>query len=98
MLHASCHCGNVRLEIARKPHTLTECNCSICGRLGTQWAHYTRKAFRVMCLKGALAAYSYGRKTFEYYHCKTCGCVTHYARINVKNNDRMEVNARMMNL
>jgi len=97
MLHASCHCGIVRLEIARKPRTLTECNCSICGRLGAQWAYYSQRAVRVLCPKGAIQAYSYGRKTYEYYHCKVCGCVTHYARINVKRNDRVAVNARMMN-
>ena len=96
MLHASCHCGTVRLEIARKPRTLTECNCSICGRLGARWAYYTRTAVRVRCPDGATQAYSYGRKTYEYYHCKVCGCVTHYARINVKRNDKVAVNARMM--
>ena len=96
MLHASCHCGTVRLEIARKPRTLTECNCSICGRLGARWAYYTRTAVRVRCPDGATQAYSYGRKTYEYYHCKVCGCVTHYARINVKRNDKVAVNGRMM--
>jgi hypothetical protein len=97
MLHASCHCGKVRLEIARKPRTLTECNCSICGRLGAQWVYYTQKAVRVVCPKDAIQAYSYRTKTYEYYHCKICGCVTHYARINTKHNDRVAVNARMMN-
>ena len=97
MLHASCHCGTVRLEIARKPRTLTECNCSICGRLGAQWAYYTWKAVRALFSKGAIRAYSYGTKTYEYYHCRVCGCVTHYARINVKRTDRVAVNACMMN-
>ena len=96
MLHASCHCGTVRLEIARKPRTLTECNCSICGRLGARWAYYAWSAVRAVCPRGALRAYSYGRKTYEYYHCKVCGCVTHYARVNVKRADRVAVNARMM--
>jgi hypothetical protein len=47
MLHASCHCGTVRLEIARKPRTPTECNGSICGRLGARWAYCSRTAVRV---------------------------------------------------
>jgi hypothetical protein len=37
MLYASCHCGAVLLEIARKPRQLTECNCSICRRYGGLW-------------------------------------------------------------
>ena len=45
----------------------------------------------------SIRAYSYGTKTYEYYHCRVCGCVTHYARINVKRTDRVAVNACMMN-
>ena len=96
MLHASCHCGAIRLEIRRKPRTLTECNCSICGRLGAQWAYYTRDSVRIHCDPGSLQPYIYKRKTYEYNHCKICGCVTHYRRINTKHNDRIAVNARMM--
>jgi hypothetical protein len=96
MLHASCHCGAVRLEISRKPRTLTECNCSICGRLAARWAYYSAKSVRVLCNPGALQAYVYGDRTYEYYHCKICGCVTHYRRINTNNNERIAVNSRMM--
>ena len=39
MLIATCHCGAVRLQIPRKPRTLTDCNCSICRRYGTRWAY-----------------------------------------------------------
>ena len=96
MLHASCHCGAVRLEISRKPRTLTECNCSICGRLAARWAYYSAKSVRVLCNPGVLQAYVYKNGTFEYNHCKICGCVTHYRRINTSNNERIAVNSRMM--
>ena len=96
MLHASCHCGAVRLEISRKPRTLTECNCSICGRLAARWAYYSAKSVRVLCDPGALQAFVYKDGTYEYNHCKKCGCVTHYRRINTSNNDRLAVNSRMM--
>ena len=96
MLHASCHCGAVRLEISRKPRTLTECNCSICGRLAARWAYYSAKSVQVLCKPGALQAFVYKDGTYEYNHCKKCGCVTHYRRINTNNNDRIAVNSRMM--
>jgi hypothetical protein len=96
MLHASCHCGAVRLEIGRKPRSLTECNCSICGRLAARWAYYSAKSVRISCKPGALQAYVYKDGTFEYNHCTTCGCVTHYRRINTSNNERIAVNSRMM--
>ena len=97
MLSASCHCGTVRLEIAQKPRVLTDCNCSICRRYGVLWAYYTRKSVRVRCPPDALSAYLWGNRTIEFYHCKRCGCVTHYERSNKKNGDtRVAVNARMM--
>jgi len=45
MLSASCHCGAIHLEFDEKPQTLTGCTCSICHRLGAQWAYYTVRRF-----------------------------------------------------
>ena len=32
MISGTCHCGAVRVEIPRKPQSVTNCNCSICRR------------------------------------------------------------------
>ena len=96
MLHASCHCGAVRLEINRKPRTLTECNCSICRRYAARWAYTTKTSVAIISESDATKTYVYGKKTFEYHFCKRCGCVTHYERINIKNKNRIGVNARMI--
>lgn len=42
MITASCHCGAVRLETEVPPEEVTECNCSICRRLGSRLAINTR--------------------------------------------------------
>jgi len=96
MLTASCHCGAVRLEIARKPRVLTECNCSICRSYGVRWAYYTRRTVRLVSPASATKAYIWGGKTIEFYHCKTCGCVTHYERVKKKPDSTVAVNARIM--
>ena len=96
MLSASCHCGAVRLEINRKPRSVTECTCSICHRYGARWAYYTRKSVRVINTDDALVAYLWGDKTIEFYHCKHCGCVTHYESIEKDDDSRIAVNARTM--
>lgn len=96
MLSASCHCGAVRLEIARKPRQLTDCNCSICRRYGALWAYYTRNSVRVICAPYANSPYVWGHKTIEFYHCNTCGCVTHHEKVRKDGNSRMAVNARLM--
>ena len=52
MLTATCHCGALRIEVPRKPRTLTSCNCSICRRYGTLWAYYKASSVRVVGASG----------------------------------------------
>lgn len=47
MLETCCHCGAVRIEIPRKPRSLTDCNCSICRRYAPLWAYYLGPAVRI---------------------------------------------------
>jgi hypothetical protein len=96
MLSASCHCGAVRLEIKRIPRSVTECTCSICHRYGARWAYYTRKSVRVISTDDALVAYLWGDRTIEFYHCRHCGCVTHYESVEKDDKSRIAVNARTM--
>lgn len=96
MLIASCHCGAVRLEVARKPRQLTDCNCSICRRYGALWAYYSRKSVRLAYPPEAAVAYVWGDGTLEFYHCRTCGCAMHHERVRKTSNSTVGVNARMM--
>jgi hypothetical protein len=47
MITASCHCGQVTLEIEVAPVEVTDCTCSICRRYGVLWAYYSPKQVRV---------------------------------------------------
>ena len=80
MLTASCHCGAVKVEVPRRPRTVTSCNCSICVRYGALWAYYRRGTIRVVAARGATEHYSWSRKAIRFIRCRTCGCVTHYER------------------
>jgi hypothetical protein len=93
MLVATCHCGAVRVEVPRRPRTLTDCNCSICRRYGALWAYYGPSTVRVVAARDAAAGYSWGRRTIRFVHCTTCGCLTHYIRIKSPHR-HMGVNAR----
>ena len=95
MIESSCHCGAVRLEIATPPQTVTDCNCSICRRYGVLWAYYSPNDVRIAPPSGATAIYMWDDKSIEFHHCKTCGCVTHWAPVD-KARDRMGVNARLL--
>ncbi len=91
MLTATCHCGAVRIEIPRRPRSLTNCNCSICRRYGTLWAYYPATQVQVA---GATSDYAWGDRRLRFVRCSRCGCVTHWERIVPTASARVGVNAR----
>ena len=94
MIEASCHCGSVRFEISTKPKSVTECNCSICRRLGAQWAYYHPDEVKVICSGDATVIYMWNDREIEFHHCRMCGCATHYEGLG--ENPRRAVNARLI--
>jgi len=95
MIEASCHCGAVRIEIAVRPESLTDCNCSVCRRYGALWAYYRPDQVRFLTPRDTTLAYAHGEKSIAFHHCRVCGCVTHWENVNKVNADRMAVNARL---
>ena len=77
-MKGSCHCGAVTLEVDQPPSEVTECNCSLCRRLGTLFAYYPPGQFRILSGTDALRPYVQGDRTLANYHCGTCGCTTHW--------------------
>ena len=96
MIEASCHCGDVRLEVARRPRRIVECNCSICRRYGARWAYYSYRTVRFLGSSGATEVYVHGDRTLAFHRCRRCGCVSHHQRIEVPGEGRVGVNTRLM--
>ncbi len=48
MLTATCHCGALGIQIPEAPAEVTNCNCSICRRLGTLWGYYKADTVQVL--------------------------------------------------
>ena len=42
LLEGSCHCGAVRLTLPSVPEVATDCNCSLCRRIGGPWGRVSR--------------------------------------------------------
>ena len=78
MLSATCHCGTIRIEVPDRPQALTNCNCSLCRRLGGLWAYYPLGSVRVIGHPEKTAEYVWGDKTLRNIRCAHCGCVTHW--------------------
>jgi hypothetical protein len=96
VLAGSCHCGAVRIEAAAPLASVTECNCSVCRRYGALWGYYTRATARVACAPGAVTAYLCNDRVIEFFHCNTCGCLTHYESVEKSPGSRLAINARML--
>jgi hypothetical protein len=94
VIEASCHCGAVRLEIARKPRSVTDCNCSICRRYGALWAYYGGRDVRIRARRGSTESYLRGERALRFVRCRHCGCVTHWEAAKGPRSQRMGVNAR----
>lgn len=98
MLTASCHCGAVRLEIASRPRSLTDCNCSICRRYAALWAYCTRKSVQILTASPASRQiYMWGDKTLEFHRCASCGCIMYHERaVKAGDETRLGINTRML--
>lgn len=95
-LTASCHCGAVTMEALVEPPSITECNCSICRRYGAKWAYFTNRTVRLNTAPDSVTAYSWGDHDIEFFHCSTCGCMTHYESTDKSGEWRVAINTRMM--
>lgn len=91
---ATCHCGAVKVEVPSLPETLTDCNCSICRRLGTLWAYYPIESVKVTGHPDYTDAYVWGDKMLKTIRCGNCGCVTHWEPVDPNAGGKMGVNAR----
>jgi len=96
MLKGSCHCGAVGIEISRKPRVLRRCTCSICRRYGAVWAYCSAKTAQLSHAPDALTAYRWNDEVIEFWHCRTCGCLTHYTSNDTRAGQRIAINTRML--
>ncbi|NNC51795.1 MAG: GFA family protein [Erythrobacter sp.] len=90
-LHGGCHCGKVRLVLRDSVSEVSECNCSLCRRVGGLW-HYCGP--EKLQESGSAVAYRQGDCSLDTWHCEVCGCVTHWTAVD-PGYDRVGVNMRM---
>jgi hypothetical protein len=94
LLQGSCHCGAVRLVLPSVPENATDCNCSICRRLGGIWAYYKFGTVQITGHPERTDEYIQGDRTLRTIRCSTCGCTTHWEPLDPKPGARHGVNLR----
>ena len=68
---ASCHCGNVHIQLPGPPVSAKECNCTYCHRTGAVWGYYRPDEVRVAAAS-SLSVYAPNGLN-KHYFCATCG-------------------------
>jgi len=66
------------MTLPSTPEVATDCNCSLCRRIGGPWVYFEFGSVRIEGHPQATAEYIQGDKTLRTIHCRTCGCVTHW--------------------
>jgi hypothetical protein len=77
MLTLSCLCGQVRIELPKRPDFINECNCSLCSKSGARWAYFHPTDVSVV---GTTTDYRREDKedpAAEIHFCAKCGSTTH---------------------
>jgi hypothetical protein len=78
MLTLTCHCGQIRIEINKKPDFINACNCTLCSKTGVRWAYFHPSE---VSIEGAARRYSRGDKAdpgAAIQFCGNCGSTTHF--------------------
>jgi hypothetical protein len=99
MLKFSCLCGQVRIEIRKRPDFINECNCTLCSKSGARWAYFHPSEVIVV---GTTKGYSREDKedpAAEIHFCVNCGSTTHFnltaSAVSKFGNVQMGVNMRL---
>lgn len=99
MLKVSCLCGQVRVEAARRPEFLHECNCTLCRKSGAWWGYFHPDEVRVEGRTQGFVRADKESPGSEIRFCETCGVTTHFvltpASVAKFGNVQMGVNLRL---
>ena len=78
MINLSCLCGQVRLDVRKRPDHINECNCLLCSKTGARWAYFHPSDVAVA---GETAGYCRRDKdepAADVRFCGNCGSTTHF--------------------
>lgn len=84
MHEGSCHCGAVNLTLPSTPTVATDCNCSLCRRIGGPWVYFEFGTVEIDGHPENTIEYVQGDRTLRTIRCRTCGCTTHWEPLDPK--------------
>ena len=94
-LVGTCHCGQARITLPRKPDEVAHCNCSLCAKTGFQGVYFPSEELQI---EGDFDSYVRADSNPAYiaqHRCGNCGIITHWMPLTDPPHERMGVNARL---
>lgn len=70
----SCHCGQIKFEVAGNFDSVVACNCSHCSRKGYLLWFVPRSDLSLHTPESAMATYMFNKHVIHHHFCPTCGC------------------------
>jgi hypothetical protein len=95
MFEIKCHCGNIQIEAAKLPDSVTSCNCSICRRYGARWAYYDESEIAVTRGSHSISTYQWLNKRITFHSCGNCSSVMYHSCLGEDGTPRVGINSRM---
>jgi len=91
----SCHCGAIRFEVDAPEHVeASECNCSICSRVGYLHLIVPKSKFRLLHGDDHITTYTFNTGVAKHTFCNVCGIKPFY--VPRSNPDGYSVNVRCL--
>lgn len=92
----SCHCGAIRFEVDAPEHVeASECNCSMCSRVGYLHLIVPKSKFRLLQGDDHITTYTFNTGVAKHTFCNVCGIKPFY--VPRSNPDGYSVNVRCLN-
>lgn len=91
---ASCHCGNVAIEVEGTIDSGLACNCSICARRASLLWFVPRTSLRLTTPDEAAGTYMFNKHVIRHRFCPKCGIHVFGEATDPKGNAVAAVNLR----
>jgi hypothetical protein len=92
--HASCHCGNVTIQVEGSIDSGLSCNCSMCARRASLLWFVPRSSLRLTTPEQATATYMFNKHVIKHRFCPNCGIHVFGEGTDPKGNAVAAVNLR----
>ncbi len=100
-MEITCHCENISLEFNKEIdeiESLTECNCTICRRIGALWFGFEPSDVVITSKTEPTVAYLRSAGELAFHHCPKCGCTTHYETTEKCSINKIAINGRLLDM